>query len=160
MIDFEIEVQIETPLSGPEDVLVNLLAMAVTTTLRQEQTAVPAALTILLTDDAAIQRLNQTYRGQNRPTDVLSFAGGDPMPGMTGVAAYLGDVVISVPTAQAQADHAGHSLDAELQLLAVHGTLHLLGFDHGDESEKTEMWAAQTAVMTLLGLLHVTPTEA
>lgn len=160
MIDFEIEVQIETAVSEPEESLVEKLAAAVTTTLRQEQAAVPAALTILLTDDTAVQKLNQTYRGQDKPTDVLSFASGDPMPGMADALPYLGDIIISVPTAQRQAKQAGHPLVAELQLLAVHGTLHLLGFDHDSETKKAEMWAAQTAVMTLIGLPDVTPTES
>ncbi len=159
MIDFEIEVRIETPISEPEATLVEKIVTAVSITLRLQQAAVPVVMTVALTDDEVIQQLNFTYRGQDKATDVLSFAAGEPMPGMADGPLYLGDVIISVPTARRQAAKAGHSLLAELQLLAVHGTLHLLGLDHVDKIEKREMWAAQTAVMTQLGLPHVFATE-
>ena len=129
------------------------LETAVQITLMQEQIEA-AALSILLTDDAEIQEMNRDYRGEDRPTDVLSFAAGDELE------PYLGDIAISVETAVSQAEHAGHDLVEELQLLAVHGTLHLLGYDHLHPAEKDEMWARQTAVLTQLNLSHVTPTEA
>ena len=109
-----------------------------------------ADLTIALTDDAHIQTLNRDYLGHDSPTDVLSFPAGERDP-ETG-ALYLGDVVISVPRASAQAGEAGHSLEAEVQLLVVHGVLHLLGHDHAEAEDKERMWAAQAEALERLGL--------
>jgi len=91
-------------------------------------------VSILLTDDPEIRGLNRTYRGFDKPTDVLAF-GLDEAELPEGLAAALavgplGDVVISVETARRQAERRRTSLDQELELLAVHGTLHLLGYDH------------------------------
>jgi probable rRNA maturation factor len=79
------------------------------------------------------------------------------MPGAD--AAYLGDVAIAVPTAERQAAIKGHTPLAELQLLAVHGVLHLLGHDHLDAGQKAAMWAAQAAILGKLGLASIQPTE-
>jgi probable rRNA maturation factor len=96
-------------------------------------------LTLTLTDDARIQQLNRDYRGQDRPTDVLSFSQieGDPefIPAPNGTL-NLGDVIISVETAERQAK--GELID-ELRLLAVHGALHLLGYDHETDDEEARM---------------------
>jgi len=135
------------------------LETAVAATLRHAQVAPPAALTLLLTDDAQIQQLNRDFRGEDKPTDVLSFPAGATLPGMGEAVAYLGDIAISAPYAQRQAQAAGHPLTAELQLLAIHGVLHLLGYDHGEPEEKADMWAAQTAVLAALGLQAIQPTE-
>jgi probable rRNA maturation factor len=107
-------------------------------------------LTILQTDDAHLQVLNREYLHQDAPTDVLSFPAGEPDP-ETG-ALYLGDIVLSIPRAAAQAREAGHSLEDEAQLLVVHGVLHLLGHDHAGPSDKERMWAAQGAALERLGL--------
>jgi probable rRNA maturation factor len=75
------------------------------------------------------------------------------MPGAAeaGLDAYLGDLAISVPRAAEQATAGGHSLTAELQLLTVHGVLHLLDHDHADDAEKQTMWTAQAAILEKLG---------
>jgi probable rRNA maturation factor len=158
---FDIEIQVE-----PADLLADVSGVvaavetAVSITLQQQDVSPPAALTLLLADDAALQMLNNQFRQENKPTDVLSFPAGEPLPGLGDPDPYLGDIAISVPTAQRQAQQQGHTLLAELQLLAVHGTLHLLGYDHATPDEKEDMWAAQTAVLTHLGLAHITPTES
>lgn len=136
-----------------------LLVTAVAQTLAQQGETGAVTLSLLLTDDAQIQQLNRNFLGFDKPTDVLSFPAGEVMPGMAGDLLYLGDIAISVPYAARQAAQAGHDLNAELQLLAVHGVLHLLGHDHAEPGEKAQMWAAQTAVLAQLGLDHVTPTE-
>jgi len=118
-----------------------------------------AALTILLTDDDYLRELNRHYRGEDVATDVLSFPAGPPMPGDPDAAAYLGDIAIAVPTAERQAAAKGHAAPAELQLLAVHGVLHLLGHDHLDAAEKAAMWREQAAVLRRLGLEEIQPTE-
>ncbi len=78
---------------------------------------------VLLAGDACVRRLNATYRGQDCPTDVLSFPG-------PGGGVGLGDVIIGVERAVDNARRAGHSLAQELDILALHGLLHLLGYDH------------------------------
>ncbi len=117
-----------------------------------------AALTILLTNDDYLRELNRHYRGEDVATDVLSFPAGPPMPGDPDAAAYLGDIAIAVPTAERQAAAKGHAAPAELQLLAIHGVLHLLGHDHLDTAEKAAMWREQAAVLRRLGLEGIQPT--
>jgi len=80
------------------------------------------ALTIAVVSDARIRALNRRFRGKDRTTDVLSFPAGEP--------GALGDVVIAAGVAARQALSAGHSLQAEFRVLALHGLLHLLGYDH------------------------------
>lgn len=107
------------------------------------------ALTLVLTGDEAIQELNRQYLGVDSPTDVLSFPAGEVDPETQEF--YLGDVILSYPRAQAQAAAAGHPLEAELQLLTVHGVLHLLGYDHAEREEKDQMWSEQDQILTALG---------
>ena len=107
-------------------------------------------LTVVLSDDARLQKLNRDYLGVDAPTDVLSFPASETDP-ETG-ARYLGDIIISISRAEAQAKSAGHPLEAEVQLLVVHGVLHLLGYDHAEAEEKTKMWKAQAEVLERLGL--------
>ena len=110
-------------------------------------------LTIVLTDDIQLHELNQEYLGIDAPTDVLSFPASETDPETA--RRYLGDILISVPRAKEQARTAGHALDAEVQLLTVHGTLHLLGYDHAEAEEKTRMWKAQAEILERLGLSKI-----
>lgn len=107
------------------------------------QRAAPGALTIRLTGDAALRQLNRKFMGLDAATDVLSFPAKEP--------GYFGDLAISVTRAAAQAKAGGHSLQAELELLVVHGVLHLLGYDHATRAQQARMWAAQTEVLSSLG---------
>jgi probable rRNA maturation factor len=92
--------------------------------------AAAGTLTVVVTSDRRIRRLNRLWRGIDAATDVLSFpAGDDPGPER-----HLGDVVIARETAARQARHEGHSLATELRVLALHGLLHLLGYDHERDS--------------------------
>lgn len=113
--------------------------------LRAEGQAQDTEVSILLTDDAYIAQLNSQYRHVEGPTDVLSFSqteGDDePMPGMEDN--LLGDVVISVETAQRQAAEQANSLESEMDMLLVHGLLHLLGYDHAEPDEERMMFAKQ-----------------
>jgi probable rRNA maturation factor len=97
---------------------------------------------LALVDDARIHELNRVYRGIDRPTDVLSFSQiegpSEFVPAPSGRLA-LGDVIVSLETAQRQAADLGHSLDYELCLLAAHGALHLLGYDHQTDEEAARM---------------------
>ena len=130
-----------------------LLERAARITLDLESAPIDADLTIVLTDDAQLHELNLEYLGVDAPTDVLSFPASESDP-ETGLP-YLGDILISIPRAEQQAQAAGHSVEAEVQLLVVHGTLHLLGHDHAEAEEKTRMWNAQAEVMSRLGLSYV-----
>ena len=107
-------------------------------------------LTIALVDDSRIQDLNRGFLGHDVPTDVLSFPANehDPETGHR----YLGDVVISLVRAAGQAAERGHPVEAEMQLLVVHGVLHLLGHDHAEVGEKDRMWAVQAEVLERLGI--------
>jgi probable rRNA maturation factor len=107
-------------------------------------------VTLLVTDDEAVAAHNQQYRGMEGPTDVLSFAAQEPTPGFVSapeMAAYLGDIVIALPFTRRQAAALNRALIDELRLLAVHGVLHLLGYDHAEPEEEAIMWAKQDAIL-------------
>lgn len=117
-----------------------------------------AMLTLVVTNDEAVRALNRDYLGIDAPTDVLSFGGESPdFVNPPGADAYLGDLVIAYPRAEAQALAAGHPIDAELALLVVHGVLHLLGYDHMRPQDKVAMWKRQSDILSHLGLAHVQP---
>jgi probable rRNA maturation factor len=112
-------------------------------------------LTLVITDDAHVRELNRAYRGVDATTDVLAF--GEAKEGERFVSppeepAYLGDIVISYPRSVEQASVHGHSVEEELMLLVVHGTLHLLGYDHADGGGKREMWNLQSEALTRLDI--------
>jgi len=104
--------------------------------------------------DAEIAELNRDYRRKNRPTDVLSFAQfeGAEWSGADVLAdsLTLGDIVISLETAQRQAEQLGHDLTTEIAFLIVHGTLHLLGYDHTTASQRRMMWKWQEEITASL----------
>lgn len=142
-------IHIETEFPFPED----LLKRAAQAALKHESQTSESDLSIVLTDDARLHQLNQEYLGIDAPTDVLSFPASETDP-ETG-APYLGDILISMPRAQAQANAAGHPLESEVQLLVVHGVLHLLGHDHAQPEEKARMWKAQAESLERLGLRNI-----
>jgi probable rRNA maturation factor len=139
-------IHIESEISFPQD----LLERAARATLEHEAQSLDSELSVILTDDARLHELNLNYLGVDAPTDVLSFPASETDP-ETG-ARYIGDILISIPRAQTQADAAGHSLEAEVQLLVVHGVLHLIGHDHAEAKEKARMWKAQAEILERLGL--------
>ena len=111
---------------------------------------------ITIVDNDEIHQLNRDYRGIDRPTDVLSFAldEGDEEPEVEdGEAEHLlGDVIISAPRAVEQGEEFGHGLNREMTYLAVHGMLHLLGYDHMEEADKQGMRAREEQVLRELDL--------
>ena len=106
-------------------------------------------LSILLTDDAQIRELNRDYRDKDTATDVLSFAQMEGEPFVTPVP-VLGDLVISLETAQRQAKDIGHSLAAEVRVLLVHGLLHLVGHDHLEHDDRIAMAKAEDDLLAAL----------
>lgn len=132
---------------------VELVEKAALVALKHQAAPAEVELTIVLSNDAQLRELNLQWRGINAPTDVLSFPSeeNDPETGFR----YLGDIIISVETVARQAARAGHPVEAEAQLLTVHGILHLLGHDHAEEEEKARMWAAQAEILETLGLGYI-----
>ena len=130
------------------------LRRAAEATLEQQPWEDGSSLTVAVTGDQVLRDLNRRHRGLDRTTDVLAFSNETrgPFVDAPGVPRYLGDVVISFPTAKRQAVEAGNDLSAELQLLVIHGVLHLLGHDDQTEPGRTRMWQAQRAVLEELGV--------
>ncbi|MCK6580152.1 MAG: rRNA maturation RNase YbeY [Anaerolineae bacterium] len=132
------------------------LVLAAETVLQAHEIEPDSVMTIVLSDDEAVAALNRQFRGIDSATDVLSFPmGGSPVPGEP---PYLGDLVIAYPYSAAQAAREEFSPAHGLLLLVVHGTLHLLGYDHDSPESRTEMWAAQEAALNVLGVpLSIAP---
>ena len=111
-------------------------------------------MAVIVTTDEGIRELNRGFRGIDEPTDVLSFASaeGPAFVLPAGLPPYLGDVIISQPTAERQAAERGGTLRDELALLLVHGCLHLLGHDHVTPEQREAMWALQSSILERLGI--------
>lgn len=158
MPDYEIVIEVDETL--PDVIDAAAIRAAVAATLAA-QAAADAAVTVVLTTDEEVRALNAHYRGVDAPTDVLSFAARETTPDAPALALpaevaaeldrYLGDLVIAYPYSARQAAQYGNSVTAELQLLAVHGTLHLLGYDHQDGATEAAMWAQQEQVLAQFG---------
>jgi probable rRNA maturation factor len=171
MSAYQIDVQVESDLA--DRVVLDPLVRIIAATLGYAQQPPDTEVTLVITDDAHIRELNRTFRDIDSPTDVLSFparenAASCEAPQGTGMEQvendeveldfvtpadlppYLGDIIISYPTALAQATEQGHPVEDELALLIVHGCLHLLGYDHAGEEERQRMWARQAEILSSL----------
>lgn len=157
-LGYDIAVEIDEALTDPIDVAA--IRAAAEATLRRLNVE-RAGLTIALTTDEYVRSLNAQYRGIDEPTDILSFAAQESLPGapsfalpaeaLAEVQHYLGDLVIAYPYSVCQAAHYQNSVTAELQLLVVHGVLHLLGYDHDDETSERVMGALQEEILGQFG---------
>lgn len=142
--DYTIHIASDAPYQADE----SALREAVWQALALTETPTPRALTVTLTSAERIHELNQRYAGIDSTTDVLSFPSeGEPYAVDPGDPPYLGDVLIAYPVAEQQAGEAGIPLLVELQTLAIHGALHLLGYDHDTPDRQAEMWALQSAAL-------------
>ena len=134
-----------------------LLRKAVKSTLEYEGFGNDVQISVTFVDDEGLRAINNSYRNINKATDVLSFPltdfeGGEEPPTDEPEIA-LGDIVISLERARAQAAEFGHSFDREIAFLTVHSMLHLLGYDHVDsEEDDREMRARQSAILENMGL--------
>lgn len=139
------------------------LRTCITAALAAEQVALPCEINVLITDDQEICQINWEQRQVDKPTDVLSFPMFELTPGNPpATEAFLdpatgrlplGDMVISLERATAQAEEFGHSIQRELGYLAVHSVLHLLGYDHMDEGEqKARMRQREETIMSQVGM--------
>ena len=135
-----------------------LIKKAAAMALRAEGIADDCVVSVLLTDDEGIRRVNREFRGVDRPTDVLSFPLNELQPGafdpvqcerdLDSGALLLGDMMISVARCETQGEEFGHGYERELMYLTVHSILHLLGYDHVDEGPmKRQMRAREKAIM-------------
>lgn len=121
-------------------------------------TALGYEVSLRLTTDTEIQTLNSQYREQDKPTDVLAFASLEAnLPQseemLASMPLYLGDIIVSVDTAQRQAQQQEHDLSTELAWLTAHGLLHLLGWDHPEEESLMEMLQQQVILLEKIGMI-------
>ena len=157
------EIYLETEVETPEAVQ-NRLREAILAALDEEGVDVPCIIEVCITDNEGIHQTNLDMRGVDAPTDVLSFPMFDLTPGEKPQADWadpdtdkvlLGDMMISLERAQAQAEEYGHSLEREICYLGVHSVLHLLGYDHLDEGpQKRQMRAREEAILGKLGIVR------
>lgn len=154
-MSYEIEIEIEDPSSMQVDAADLRQAVAVTLAFAGWE---EGAVTIVVSNDEYVRQLNQQYRQIDSPTDILSFATQDdpdldelPADIQDELGDYLGDLIIAYPFTATQALRYGNPLPNELRLLVVHGTLHLLGYDHDTDERQHEMWQAQGSVLRSLG---------
>ena len=132
-----------------------LIKAAVCAALDFEDFTADCEVSVTLTDNERIHRLNREYRQVDRPTDVLSFplCDWEEEDGQAFGPMALGDIVLSLEKAKEQAEAYGHSYEREVAFLTVHSMLHLLGYDHEtSEEDEKEMFARQNAIMDLMGL--------
>jgi len=141
-----------------------MIEKAVKLCVKKEGFPYPCEASVTLTDNETIKELNLEHRGIDRATDVLSFpiieyVDGEPQiqPGdidPDSGRVFLGDIIISVEKAFEQAGNFGHSVERELSFLAVHGALHLLGYDHETETDEKRMFSLQEDILNEMGLIR------
>jgi probable rRNA maturation factor len=132
------------------------LRLVVVKTLSLRNLESNVELGLFITDDKTLKELNMKYRGVNEPTDVLSFALSEkqeefqaftvPPDGIR----HLGEVIISYPRAVKQAEESGHPEEREMAVLIIHGILHLLGYEHEDDSQEKEMKELEDEILSQL----------
>ena len=159
MLRTRIHIQIDTRFRKRADP--RWLRTAARAVLQQTAATKGVEISIRVTDDAELRKLNRTYRGLDKPTDVLSFGDEGWRDGARATdqpthdsaePEYLGDIVISIEKCEKQAHKANHPVEHELALLVVHGVLHLLGHDHDTRARKTLMWQRQAAALATIGV--------
>lgn len=131
------------------------LQQAAITVLNRHEIDADSTMSVVISTNETVHALNQQHRGVDSPTDVLSFPA-DPLPpelqALSDDPPYLGDLIIAHDYALEQAQREQHDFGDSLALLVVHGTLHLLGYDHDTPENRAEMWAEQAAALAVLGI--------
>jgi len=148
-----IELNNESGIDVPMESLHDLVRFSFTS-LRVNQ---EADVAIIAVDEPAMEQLHIQWMDEPGPTDVLSFPMDElrpPKPGDEPVSGILGDIVLCPTVAAKQAEAAGHSTEAELQLLTIHGLLHLLGYDHAEPEEEKEMFGLQNSILEAFRAEH------
>lgn len=148
MSNFDVTIQIQ--LKQPHVAIPEArLKEAVGWLLREHHAAPTAGVAVVIVDDDESRRLNRQFREVDAPTDVLSFPN-EPVPGEE--EPYLGDLVLALPYIRRQAEAEQHSVDDEVILAVIHGTLHLLGYDHDSPARQSAMWTAQAAALKAMAV--------
>lgn len=147
-MSFNVEIQNDNEYSIDEAQLI----AAVQTVLSQQNADLESTLTVVITDNDSVADLNRQFRGVDSPTDVLSFPADEPPVEIPDEPPYLGDLIIAYDYATDQAKEHNHPLNDSLALLVIHGTLHLLGYDHDTPENRAEMWAEQEAAVKAMGI--------
>ena len=152
-----IDIDIDTEAIGIADAksYTELVKTAINQTLIHENIKLSGEISVKFVNDEEIKELNAMYRGKDKATDVLSFPmySKDEIDKLKGFA-VLGDIVISIDRAKAQAAEYGHGLEREIAFLAVHSTLHLLGYDHDDDMAEGEMFTKQEEILQKVGMIR------
>ncbi|MEA4938158.1 MAG: rRNA maturation RNase YbeY [Christensenella sp.] len=143
-------IDVQTELGDLPATSMELIRRAVEAALASEHAA--GDVCVLVTDAEEIQGLNASYRNIDRVTDVLTFPAWEGDAIACPPDGYLGDIAVCLERAQEQAEEYGHSLERELAFLAVHGSLHLLGYDHMEPKDEQEMFAKQTEILNAMGI--------
>lgn len=152
-VDLDIDLMVEAGAWPDEASLRAMVERAVPAALAEAEVEEGdgAELSLVFTDDAAIQKLNAEWRGKDKPTNVLSFpafpvAPGDPLPPM------LGDIVLAYETVVREAAEENKPLENHITHLIIHGLLHLLGYDHETDEEAEEMEALERQALARLAI--------
>lgn len=140
--------EISTQSKGFDRTLLPVIKRAARVALEFAGKDISYTLSLLICDDEKMRELNNMYRGVNLSTDVLSFPAGVQLP--DSIEHFLGDIAISHPTANRQAQKYQLPLEHELALLTVHGILHLLGYDHATIEDENNMWRVQKEILNRL----------
>jgi len=153
---YKVNIQVKRGLGFP--LSRNAIREVIVRTLQKAGDDEPVEVDCVITDDPTIRKLNKAYRGIDNATDVLSFglsSRNSPVnyiefPLDPGAASNLGEIIISYPRAMEQAPEHDNTVEQELMLLIVHGTLHLLGYDHEDNNDARKMRAQEKDIITSL----------
>ena len=145
-------VEVDVDHAVPETLAVDtqLVVDAIVCILTMEQVASPASVNVMLTGDGTLRRLNRRFAGDDHATDVLAFPGSHRDLQDMQDADFLGDIAVSVPRVARQALDHGVSAERELAMLAIHGTLHLLGYDHATPDEERVMFGKTDVALAQL----------
>ena len=139
-----VEIINEQTLFSELDEIETLIETVVCGVLEAEGVTQPSEVSVLLVDDERIRELNRDFRDIDRKTDVLSFPSGED--------GFLGDIAVSLQTAEEQRQAYGHSLAREVGFLTAHSVLHLLGYDHMTPDEEKIMFKRQEEILSAMGL--------
>lgn len=153
-----VDIQFYNQTSESVDAYEAMIETVVNETIKQENlTNEMLECSFIFVDNEQIREINKNYRQKDAVTDVITFAIEDEMPGEIKIQGIpmprmLGDVFISLPRTREQAERYGHSFERELSFLAVHGCLHLLGYDHLEPEEEKVMFGKQEDILNALGI--------
>jgi probable rRNA maturation factor len=148
--DLNFQVNIETELDLP----LARLRRAIEWIFDMHEVPSETGISLVITDNDTIQELNREFRHVDAPTDVLSFPA-EPIPGEDDL--YMGDLILALPYIQRQAEAEGHTLSDELALAVIHGTLHLLGYDHDTSEHQELMWTRQAEALRAMNVNIIVP---